>query len=167
VSLTAPDGITYLPNEPGCYCGAGFGGGYFLRLAVSQSLSSFNLRVFDLTAQIERTVNGDTPENFTQGGDILVSTDGTRAIYALARVRDFGSPGQVVQSVFMLVDLTAETQRQLTLPQTLFIRPVAWTEGNDAVIFTSPTRAGTWKMSMETGLLTEVSSAQFVGNISS
>ncbi|MEL6149813.1 MAG: hypothetical protein AAFU54_10530 [Chloroflexota bacterium] len=159
----APNDITSLPGEPGCYCGAGFGGDYFLRLAVSDDLTGFNLRLFDLQAQVEREISGSSPQNFTQGGDVLISDDGTRAIYAVAQVRDFGSPGQVVQSVFMLVDIDAGTQEQITVPQTLFIRPVAWTEGNEAIIFTSPTRPGTWKMNADSGQLSQLSEARYIG----
>ncbi|MEM6282320.1 MAG: hypothetical protein AAF787_09025 [Chloroflexota bacterium] len=167
VPLDAPNTVNTLPAEPGCYCGAGFGGGVFLRLAVADDLTGFNLRVFDLRAQVERSIDGRSPQNFTQGGDVLVSPDGTRAIYAVAQVRDFGSPGQVVQSVFMLVDIEAGTQEQLTVPQTLFIRPQAWTEGNNTIIFTSPTRPGTWKMNPESGQLLQISDSTYIGTYGS
>jgi hypothetical protein len=164
--VSLKDGETdYLPDEPGCYCGAGFGGGYFVRLSLADDLSGFNLRAYDLAAQVTRTAEALPLQNYTQGGDVLVSPDGTRAIYALAQVRDFGSPAQTVRTVFVVVNLDTMTQRQLTQPQTLYIRPVAWTEGNEAVIFTSPTRAGTWKMDIESGRLTQIAAARYIGTM--
>ncbi len=165
VSLKDDHAQQYLLGEPGCYCGGGFGGGAMVRLSLAPDFSGFDLRVVDLQAAVERRLDALALQNYTQGGDVLVSPDGTLAVYALAQVQNFGAPSQTVRTVFVLADLTTNTQRQLTQPQTLYIRPVAWTEGNNAVLFTSPTRPGTWKMDIESGQLTQISNARWLGTI--
>jgi hypothetical protein len=165
VSLKDDHEQQYLPGEPGCYCGGGFGGGAMVRLSLAPDFSGFDLRVVDLQAAVERRLGALALQNYTQGGDVLVTPDGTLAIYALAQVQNFGAPTQTVRTVFALANLTTNTQRQLTQPQTLYIRPVAWTEGNTAVLFTSPTRPGTWKMNIDSGQLTQISSARWLGTI--
>jgi len=153
----------YLPDEPGCFCGAGFGGGLFLRLNVSRDLSGFDLRVFNLMAQIDTTISAQPIRDFTQAGDIVVSPDGSRAVYALAQITDFGRPTQSARTVFMLVDLSLMTQIPLTEPITTFVEPLAWTEDNSAIILTSRQRDGTWKISLTDGALIKVAEATYLG----
>ena len=163
VNLKADAEAQLLPGEPGCYCGAGFGGGYLVRLALSAA-DAFAVRVLNRLSGVENTLDPLPLNGFTQGGDVLVSPDGRRALYALAQVEDFGTPAQQVLSVFVLVDLEAQTQEQITIPQTLYLRPQAWTENNSAVILTSPTRAGTWKMALD-GRLDVIAEATYVGTL--
>lgn len=155
----------YLPDEPGCFCGAGFGGGLFLRLNVSRDLSGFDLRVFNLMAQVDTTIPAQPIRDFTQAGDIVVSPDGSKAVYALAQITDFGRPTQSARTVFMLVDLNLMTQTPLTEPITTFVEPLAWTEDNSAIIFTSRQRDGTWKISLTDGALVKVAEATYLGMV--
>lgn len=157
----------YLPDEPGCFCGAGFGGSLFLRLKVSADLSGFDLHVYNLTGDVSQTIPAQSIRDFTQAGDIVMSPDGSRAVYALAQIRDFGKPGQSIQTVFMLVDLQLMTQTTLTDPITTFVEPLAWTEDNSAVIFTSPERDGTWKVNLGDGKLDKVADATYLGTLRS
>lgn len=156
----------YLPNEPGCFCGAGFGGGYFLRMALADDLSGFDLRVVNIAAQVERTLPALNATGYTQGGDVLVSDDGQRAVYALAQVQNFGAENQSLRTLFVLADLESGTQRELTTPVQTYVRPVAWTEGNTAVLFTSPTRPGTWKITLEAGRLARIADETYIGTLS-
>lgn len=165
VNLKAGEFAGYLPQEPGCYCGAGFGGGVFLRMALTDDLSGFDLLAFDLMAQTEMLLPSVGLRGYTQGGDVLVSADATRAIYALAQVENFGTPSQLVRSVFVLADLTTQRQQTITQPQTLYLRPIEWTEGNSAVILVSPTRSGTWKLNVETGRLDSIADATYLGTL--
>lgn len=157
----------YLPDEPGCFCGAGFGSGLFLRLKVSQDLSGFDLHVYNLGGDIEQTVPAQPIRDFTQAGDILISPDGAKAVYALAQIRDFGRPEQSVRTVFMLVDLELMTQQAISEPITTFVEPFGWTEDNSAVIFTSRQRDGTWKISLNDGTLDKVANATYLGMVQS
>lgn len=156
---------SYLPDEPACFCGAGFGNGLFLRLKVNQDLSGFDLHVYNLAGQVSQTIPAQSIRNYTQAGDIVLSPDGTKAVYALSQVQDFGRPSQSVRTVFMLVDLQGLTQTALTDPITTFVEPLAWTEDDTAVIFTSRQRDGTWKVSLSDGKLTKVAEATYLGTI--
>ena len=158
--------VAYLPAEPGCFCGAGFGGEQFVRMALNADSSGFDLFVADLTAQVSETIDAVRLRNYTQGGDVLVSPDGTRAVYALAQVQDFGSPEQSVRTVFVLADLEAMTQATLTNPLFNYLRPIAWTENNSAILFVSASNGTTWKYNLSNDRLEEIARAAYVGTLS-
>ena len=153
----------YLPGEPGCFCGAALGDGLLLRLAVAADLSGFDLRVVNLGGQVEETLPAIALVNFTQAGDLVIAPDGSKAVYAVAQIRDFGTPDQSVRTVFVLVDLSTMTQTPLTDPITTFVEPLAWTEDNTAIIFTSRQRDGTWKINLSDGQLDKVAEATYLG----
>jgi hypothetical protein len=155
----------YLPDEPGCFCGAAIEAGLFLRLSVTDDLTGFDLLVFNLAGQVQQTIPAVSLPNYTQAGDILVAPDGTRAVYALAQVRGFGSANQSVRTVFVLVNLEDMTQAALTEPITTYVQPVAWTEDNSAIIFTSPEQDGTWKVDLSDGTLDRVAEVTYVGEV--
>lgn len=157
----------YLPDEPSCFCGAGFGNGLLLRLKVSADLSGFDLHVYNLAGQVEQTIPAASLPNYTQAGDIVMSPDGRKAVYSLAQIQNFGREDQSVRTVFMLVDLERMTQAAMTEPITTFVEPLSWTEDNSAVIFTSRQRDGTWKISLTDGRLARVADATFLGTIHS
>ena len=154
-----------LPGEPSCFCGAGLGGGLLLRLGVAPGLSGFTVTVHNLPGRVMHEIAPPRLNDYTQGGDVLISPDGTRAVYALAQVRNFGGPNQSVRTVFMLVNLSTMTQAPLTDPITTFVQPVAWTEDNTAIIFTSPLRDGTWKVNLSDGRLVRVAEATYLGTL--
>ena len=157
--------VAYLPGEPGCFCGAGIGEGWFLRLALTNDLSGFDVKVVNLTTQAEFLIPALRLSNYTQAGGIVVSRDGTRAVYALAQIRDFGQPTQSTETVFMLVNLLDFTQTTLTQPVQTFVRPLAFTDDNTAVLFTSPEEDGTWKVNIGDGRLNKVASATYLGEL--
>lgn len=154
-----------LPGEPGCFCGAGIGGGWFLRLALTDDLASFDLQV----RQLERGVNERIPTlglpDFTQAGDVLISPDGAWAVYGLAQVRNFGTPDQQVQTALVLVDLNDLTQTLLGSSIDFLLRPVAWTEDDSSVILTSPQQDGTWKVSVPAGDLEQIATTTYLGTL--
>ena len=55
----------------------------------------------------------------------------------------------------------------LTEPITTYVQPVAWTEDNSAVIFTSPEQDGTWKVTLSDGTLDKVAEVTYVGEVAS
>jgi hypothetical protein len=158
-------GLRLLPEEPGCFCGAGVASGMFLRLNLTEDLSGFDVKVHDLHGGFQETIPSLRLSNYTQAGDLMISPDGTRAVYALAQIRDFGGANQSVRTVFVLVNLTTHTQSALTDPITTFVQPLAWTEDNTAILFTSPTLNGTWKVSLSDGRLSKVANATFLGRL--
>jgi hypothetical protein len=161
---------TLLPDERGssCICGAGVHTGLFLRLRLRVGdVGGFDMHIYDLISDTVDVLPALTPNNlYDTGGDVLLSPDGDYAIYALANVRDFNMSSQSVETAFMVVDTFNRTQRLLTSsPITQFVRPIAWTEDNSAVIFTSPSQNGTWKITVEDGRLERIASASYIGMI--
>lgn len=154
-----------LPDEPGCFCGGGFGGGKFLRMALTNDLRGYDAHVYDLPDGPRSVIDSLNLVGFTQAGDVLVSPDGALAVYALAQVSDFGTAAASVRTVFVLVDLAARTQAPLTQPMTTFVRPVAWTDDNSAILLTSPTSDGTWKINLSDGNLVRIAGATYIGLI--
>ncbi len=154
---------SFLPGEPGCFCGGGIGAGWFLRLALTSDLNGYNVNVYNILGGVEQTIPALPLRNYTQAGDFLISPDGTRAVYALAQVEGFGTPEQSVTTVFALVDLQDMSQALLGDPITTFVHPIAWTEDNTGLIFTTPERDGTWKISIVNGSLTKIADATYVG----
>lgn len=157
--------ITPLPGEPSCFCGAGFRAGQFLRLSLSSTLNGFDLRVYNLDNGQSSTIPSLSLAGYTQAGDILIAPDGTKAVYALSQVSDFGTPRQSVRTVFVLADLRAYTQAPLTDPITTYVQPTRWTEDNAAVLFTSPQVNGTWKITLADGKLKKVAEAALLGRL--
>jgi len=155
----------YLPDEPSCFCGAGFGNGVLLRLRVSQDLSGFDVHVYNLAGKIEQTIPAQPLRGYTQAGDVVISPDGQQAVYALAQVQNFGRADQSVRTVFMLVDMQLKTQTALTEPITTFVEPHSWTEDNSALLLTSRQQDGTWKINLSDGKLARVADATYLGTV--
>lgn len=160
--------VRSLPGEPGCFCGAGIGAGYFVRLALADQINGaagFDVRLIELTSGAERLIPTLNLSGFTQGGDVLIDPDGAQAVYTLAQIRGFGTPAQSVQTVFAVIDLTDGTQRQLTQPANTWFRPVGWTEDSRALLITSPSLDGTWKIDVNDGSLRLIAQASYLGSL--
>ncbi len=159
---------TFLPGEQGnCICGAAFHENSFLRLRLTTDLRAFDLHVINLVSGVDQVVPALRLNNYDTGGDVMISDDGNYAIYALARISDVERLSQSIQTIFVLVDLRTLTQEVLTTNITTFVRPVAWTEDNARVIFTSPTQDATWKVSLEDGRLERIANARYLGTLRS
>lgn len=157
--------ITTLPGEPACFCGAGFGTGNLVRLSLNDALDGFDVIVYSVEGGEPRTISAITRPNYTQAGDVLLSNDGNYAVYALSQVRGFGTVEQIVRTVFILVDLLTLEQEIINNPITTFVHPVAWTEDNTALLFTSEQQNGTWKINLEDGQLVKVANATYIGRL--
>jgi hypothetical protein len=162
VNIATSD-IEILPNEPSCFCGAGFMGDTFLRLGLSASGRGFDVHVYGLRDNTDLLIPSVELSDYTQAGDVLISADETLAVYALSRVENFGTPTQSVRTVFVLVDILAGTQTPLTDPITTYVHPVHWTEQNTAIVFTSPQLNGTWKISLSDRELKRVAEETYLG----
>lgn len=150
-----------LPGEPGCFCGAGIDAGMFLRLAAANG--GFNLRIHDLNNDSETLL---TPVNaFTQGGDVLIAPDGTRAVYALAQISGFGTANQSVQTVIVLVDLLNRSQQVLGAPSDRLLRPILWTEDDSAILLADPQAQTTWKATVQNGTLEQIANGIYLGTV--
>jgi hypothetical protein len=160
---------TTLPGERGrCLCGADIGQGRLLRLRLTEDLQAFDLHIVDLAGGVEEALpalrlNG----NYDTGGDVLLTPDGGRAVYALSRVTDFGLPSQSIRTVFVLVNLDNMSQEPLTQPIQTLVIPTDWTEDNSALILTNPLQNGTWKINLADGRLERIADATYLGRMGS
>lgn len=157
--------IQLLPDEPGCFCGAALGAGLLVRLELIENQGGFDVHVYNLEGLVNHTIPALELEGYTQAGDLHLSPDGSRAIYALAQISNFGGVNQSVRTIFVLVNLDDLTQAPLTDAITAFVKPVEWTEDSTALIFTSPDQDGTWKINLMGGLLERVASATYLGTL--
>ena len=163
--LSLIDGtITPLSHETSCFCAASVRAGQLLRLAINNNFSGFDVTVTNLADGDIQTISSTGLVNYTQGGNILISPDGTQAVYALSQV-EITSAEPVVQTVIMLVNLENMTQRQLSEPVDSYLRPLVWTENNTAVLVSIPDRNGTWKIDLSTGDLQGITSNTYTGII--
>ena len=165
--LDLEDGeIEVLPGENNpCFCGAGIRAGTLLRLAVTADLQGFNIRKINVNTGDVAIIDALRLPNYTQAGDVLISPDGTQAIYALSEVENFGTPQQSLRTVFVHVDLITNRQQQLSIPITDYITPVQWTDDNISVLLTSPDESGTWKIRLDDGDLVRVAESSYIGTI--
>jgi hypothetical protein len=157
--------ISPLPGEPSCFCGAGFGSGMLLRLLLNNDLNGFDINVYSVDGGEPRTIPAIIRRNYTQAGDVLLSDDGSYAVYALSQVRGFGTAEQIVRTVFIQVDLLTLEQEIINNPITTFVHSVAWTEDNTAILFTSKQQNGTWKINVADGQLVKVANASYIGRL--
>lgn len=164
VSL-ATQTIQPLAGEPSCFCGAGLRSDQLIRLVTGDAPATYQVNVIDLDTGFSQTIPPARSGAYTIAGDVLISPDGSRAIYALSNIRDFGTLNQAVETVFMLIDLQSMTQSPLTDTLTTYLHPVQWTEDNSAVLFTSPQQNGTWKVFLSDGELVQVSDASYIGTL--
>ncbi len=137
----------------------------FLRLALAENLRGFDLNIVNLVNGARRRIPALRLANYTQGGSLLIAPDGSAAVYGLARVENFGTAEQTVETIFVFVDLLAVEQRALTDPQPTTLRPLLWTEANSAVVLTSDTENGTWKLDVATGEIERIASLTYLGRI--
>lgn len=153
-----------LPEEFGnCICGAAILNRQFLRLRLASDLNGFDLYLYDLNTGAKTLFPPLRLTGYNTGGDILISPDGNLAVYALASVTPRPNQDPLTETVFVLVNFDAETQTVLTQPIQTFIRPIAWTEDNSAILFTSPRENGTWKVTLSNGRLNRVAQTTFIG----
>jgi hypothetical protein len=158
--------ILPLPDDTSpCFCSATLRAGQLLRLSVTADLSGFDVLVFDLETEGRDRIDAIRLNDFTQAGNMLISPDGNRAVYAMSQVPNFTASPDEVRTILMSVNLDTMQQEQLSDPITQYLNPVRWTEDNTAILFTSPDRDGTWKINIEDGELTRVAEATYIGII--
>ena len=156
-----------LPGERGrCLCGADINQDRLLRLRLTEDLQAFDLHVVDLAGDVEETLPAlRLNTSYDTGGDVLLAPDGSRAVYALSHVTDFGLSTQSIRTVFVLVNLNTMSQEPLTQPIQTFVIPADWTEDNSALILTNPLQNGTWKINLADGRLERIADATYLGRM--
>ncbi len=157
--------IADLPGEPGCFCGAGFGAGWFLRLGLTPDGQDFDLYAVLLPDEAITTIPAFRLRNFTQAGAIHISPDGKKAVYARVQFSGFGTEEASAQTVLILADLSTMTQEALGQPIEEVVYPTGWTEDNTAVLISSKERSGTWKIHIQDGTLHRIATETYIGVI--
>lgn len=168
IDLTAQDPqetFAFLPGEPGDFTGAGFGGGYFLRLAVSEQAGGFDVLVRQSADDFPIDIPATRGGGYSIAGDVLVSPDGRYAVYAQAALQGVGVGAAQAETVLMLVNLSDLSQSALTAPLEGVMRPVAFSEEDAAVILVSTTRPGTWKARLSDGRVQQVAQLSYLGQL--
>lgn len=166
LSLEDPQSsMTFLPDEPGDFTGAGFGAGYFLRLGVSSQAAGFDLQVTQISTNAGWEIS-PAGDGYSIAGDVLIAPDGRYAVYAQAALKGIGTGTSQAETVIMLVDLAEMSQSALTSPFEGVIRPVAWSEEDAVVILVSASRPGTWKARLSDGRVQQVAELTYIGQIS-
>ena len=154
--------IRTLPGEPACLlCAAGFGGDVFLRLPPDDSGQGVEVRIYSLQDGGARAIPAMPQEGGAEAGGVLISFDGSLAVYALSQRRDDGA----VRSVFMRVNLHTLEQAIFGVPMAGFVHPLGWTEDKSAILFTNERRDGTWKISLAGGGPVKVANATYLGHL--
>jgi hypothetical protein len=152
--------ISLLPDEPHCFCAAALRAGEFVRLFATPF--GFDVHVYDLESGLSQTIASPNLIDYTLGGNILISPDGDRVVYALSQV-DIRTTPITIKTVLMLVDLERMSQAQLSEPIRSYVYPIKWTEDNTAILFIIPDHNGTWKIDLNSGELLRVAEASYVG----
>lgn len=163
--LSLIDGsITPLSDELACFCAASLDAGKLMRLAITNDFSGFDVALTDFPGGDTQLISSPGLVNYTQGGNILISPDGTRAVYVLSQV-EINSTELNVRTVMMLVNLETLTQTQLSQPITNYLQPLGWTEDNTAVLVSILGRNGTWKIDLFSGELRRIATNTYIGLI--
>mgnify|MGYP002713105792 CR=1 FL=1 len=159
---------TLLPGEEGssCICGGTIEQDLFLRLRLHLTTDStgFDLYIYDLIGNVETVIPTIRLTNYNTSGDVLLSPDGKQIIYTLARIQNFGTANQSLQTVFVLLDLVTNEQSRLNdTALTSLMRPIGWTENNTAIMLIDTLERETWKLNIETGDLQHITDGIYIG----
>ncbi len=152
-----------LPGEQSCFCAVGFGTDIMLRLAPNPETMSNDVRVHRISDGSMQVIPAVSRGNYTEAGNLLVSPDDGLAVYALSQISNHGGPEMTIRTVLVLVDLQNLRQRILGSPMPALIKPVSWTEDQNAVIFTTDEARASWKLDLATGQATMVAEAVYLG----
>ena len=154
--------IRELPGEPACFlCAAGFGEGLFARLTTDGQSPGVEARLDSLHGGAARVIPAIPQDDAAQAGDVLISPDGSLAVYALSRM----DAKQAVRTVLVRVDLHKLEQSILGRPMAGFAHPIVWTEDSGAMLFTNKQRSGTWKIDLDAGRLVKTATAAYLGHL--
>jgi hypothetical protein len=157
---------TDLPNDTGCLCAVGFtqDGRQYARLEPTADKTGFDLRLWDLSIKINNAIPAPNITH-TQAGYVLLSRDGSLAVYTSARGVPPARNVPPERYVIILVDVGRREQRIMNEPTVPKLRPVAFEPNNDAVLVVGVDTDGTYKLSLTDGTLLQVSAYTFLGTI--
>ncbi|MCY4146222.1 MAG: hypothetical protein OXE95_06080 [Chloroflexi bacterium] len=149
-----------LPGEQDCYCAFGIGADAMLRLRQA-SAGGFAVEVFALESSQARLIEALPLADYPYAGNLIVSADGSLAVYALSQTA--GDTG--ARTVLARIDLIAARQEIISRPIPALIRPLAFSEDNSALLFTTASEGGTWKLRLADGTINKVADGVYLGRM--
>ena len=155
-----------LPAEPNCACPAAVtaDGRIFARLEAPQGQGPFALHVWDLLTGADIEVPPPTLAQ-RQAGDLLLNATGTLAAYNAASGLGVEAGLIPEQYALVLADVAAGQQIVLLPAGPDRYVPQAFIDEDSALLLTSPTLGGTYKLELESGVLQQVSDKIYLGAI--
>lgn len=153
-----------LPGERNCYCAYGVGADVALRLTRT-SAGGFAAEVFELETDQARVIAAPPVADYPYAGNLIVSADGSLAIYALSQVDELAGAGSGFRTVLARIDLIAARQEIISRPVPALVRPIAFSEDNSALLFTTASDGGTWKLRLLDGAISKVADGVYLGRI--
>ena len=166
-SLTLDDGelvTAALPGDQACFCAVGFGAGSMLRLRANQERDGLDLEIYHIASGEGRVIPAIAPGDYHEGGNIVVSADGRRAVYALSQLDDPAGEPAEIRSVLVDVDIENGSQRVASPALRGLIRPLGFTDEKRTALLTTG-EGYTLKLDLEDGRLVEVADAIYLGQI--
>ena len=154
-----------LPGDQPCLCAVGFGANLMLRLAPNRELNGLDVEIYPLDGGERQVVPALSPGDYGDGGNILVSADGKKAIYALSQIRDDAGERDALPTVLVQVDVENGRQRIASRPMPGSIRPLGFSEDNRMALIALRQSDATWKVDLEDGRLIKVADAIYLGQI--
>jgi hypothetical protein len=151
-----------LPGEPNCLCGAAISadGRILARLEAAQGLGPFVLHIWDLPTGAELVIPPPTIP-FAAAGDLLVNDIGTLAVYSASSSSDPAS----AEHTLILADMVTQTQTALLPAGPVRYRPLAWIDGESALLLARMDGSGTYKFDLANKTLQKVSNEVYLGTI--
>lgn len=153
-----------LPDEPNCACPAGFSedGQFYARFERDSDGSGFAVRLWSLPNEADTVIPVISDLLHTQAGDVLISDDGNRIVYASARGI---SAGRSERYAIILADRQRNTQSLLTEALTDGLRPLSFTPDGNSVILVGLAKGGTYKLNLASRTMLQVSAYNFLGQL--
>ena len=156
---------TQLPDEARCSCAVALSpdGRLFARLETTAG-KGFGLRVWDLSIKVNTPIQPSQLPH-TQAGYLILSRDGSLAMYTSARGVPPAKGVPPERYALVLVDVAQHEQRLMTeaLPNNL--RAVEFEPDNSAVLVVGVDKDGTYKLSLKDRTLLAVSAYTYLGTI--
>ncbi|MCY4464562.1 MAG: hypothetical protein OXE46_03395 [Chloroflexi bacterium] len=153
-----------LPAEQDCYCAFGVGADVMLRLAQTGA-GGFAAEVFALESDQSGVVEALPVADYLYAGNLIVSRDGSIAMYSMSQVDDEAGADSEFRTVLARIDLIAARQEIISRPIPALVRPIAFSEGNSALLFTTASENGTWKLWMVDQTISKVADGVYLGRM--
>lgn len=155
-----------IPNEPNCPCAAAVtsNGRNIARLEAESGLGPFALHMWDLPSGADIRVAAPQIA-LRQAGNLVLNSNGTRAVYSAAAGVGIEAGILPEQYALIVVDVGAGVQRMVLLPGPDRYRPLAFIDGDTALLLMHEVHGGTYKLDLERAELQHVSDKRYLGTI--